>query len=72
MSWLAVCFGVLAGLLAAVGIYGVTAYSVSRRTSEIALRLALGASAPDVRRLVVAAGGSPACGGIGIGAAAAR
>jgi len=71
MSWLAVCFGVLAGLLAAVGIYGVTAYSVSRRTSEIALRLALGARAPDVRRLVVWQSARPLAAGLLIGAAAA-
>jgi len=71
MSWLAVCFGVLAGLLAAVGIYGVTAYSVARRTSEIALRLALGASAPDVRRLVVRQAARPLAVGLAIGAVAA-
>ena len=70
MSWLAVCFGVLAGLLAAVGIYGVTAYSVSRRTSEIAIRLALGARAPDVRRLVVRQAARPIAAGLVIGAAA--
>ena len=70
MSWLAVCFGVLAGLLAAVGIYGVTAYSVARRTSEIAIRLALGARAPDVRRLVVRQAARPIAAGLVIGAAA--
>ncbi len=70
MSWLAVCFGVLAGLLAAVGIYGVTAYGVSRRTSEIAIRLALGASAPDVRRLVVGQAARPIGAGLVIGVAA--
>jgi predicted permease len=71
MSWLAVCFGVLAGLLAAIGIYGVTAYSVARRTSEIALRVALGARAPDVHRLVVRQASRPLVTGLIVGAAAA-
>ena len=65
-AMLAGFFGGLALLLAGLGLYGVTAYSVSRRRSEIGLRIALGATATTVVRLVV----SRVVLLIGIGAAA--
>jgi putative ABC transport system permease protein len=66
MSMLAVFAG-LALLLAGVGIYGLTAYSVSRRTREIGLRIALGADRGDILRLVVGRGLAIGVAGVAIG-----
>ncbi len=64
-------FGVLALLLAAVGIYGVVSYSVARRTQEIGVRMALGARTADVTFLVLGHGLWTTATGIAIGMAAA-
>jgi len=68
---LAGIFGGLALLLAAVGIYGVVYYSVSRRMHEMGVRMALGASARDVKRLVLREGFMMTAAGMILGIAGA-
>jgi len=63
-------FGALALALAAVGLYGVIAYSVSRRTREVGLRMALGARGSDVVRMILSSGMRLTLVGVAIGAVA--
>jgi ABC-type antimicrobial peptide transport system permease subunit len=64
-------FALLALLLAAVGIYGVLSYSVTRRAREMGIRMALGAPAASVRSMVVRDGGRLTAIGISVGTVAA-
>jgi predicted permease len=64
-------FGLLALILAAVGIYGVTAYTTRQRTHEIGIRMALGASKEDILRLVLGRGLRLTFMGLALGLAAA-
>jgi predicted permease len=70
-TWLMTVFGVAALLLAAIGIYGLMAYSVEQRTQEIGIRLALGAAAGQVKNMVVVQGLRLALVGVAVGLAAA-
>ena len=72
-TWVAAAMGLFGLLLAAVGVYGVTAYAVSRRGREIAIRIALGAAPGNVAQLVLLQGArAPLVGtviGLAVGAA---
>ncbi len=65
--WLMTVFGCAALLLAAIGIYGLMAYSVEQRTQEIGIRLALGAQGSQVKNMIVTQGMGLAIVGVAIG-----
>jgi putative ABC transport system permease protein len=65
-----VIFAAIAVLLASIGLYTVIAHSVSQRTQEIGIRIAIGATAGDIRRLVLLQGMLPLAVGLAIGLAA--
>jgi predicted permease len=64
-------FGILALILACIGIYGIMAYTVSRRTSEIGIRMALGAQANQVLKMILREVSWLAIAGVALGIAAA-
>jgi putative ABC transport system permease protein len=66
---LALALAGLALALASIGIYGVTSYSVAQRKNEIGIRMALGAQARDILKIVLTQGMSAVCTGVAIGLA---
>jgi len=68
IAMLSAGFGTLGALLAVIGLYGLLAYTVARRTHEIGVRMALGAAATDVMRIVLRDALWMVCAGLVIGA----
>ena len=64
-------FAGMALLLAGIGLYGLVSHSVSQRTAEIGIRMALGARGSDVNRMILLQGLKPALAGLMIGLAGA-
>jgi predicted permease len=70
VTWLCTAFGLLATLLTALGLYGVLAFSVAQRTREMGIRIALGAQAGDVFKLIIGQGMLLVAVGVALGLAA--
>jgi putative ABC transport system permease protein len=70
-SWMFSIFGAIAVTLASIGVYGVLAYSVSQRSHELGVRMALGARGADVVRMIAGQGVRLATLGVAIGAVGA-
>ncbi len=70
MALIATTFGLVVGLLAMIGVYGVTSYAAAERTHEIGIRMALGAKRGDVLRLLLGEMMRVVCIGIAFGLSA--
>jgi predicted permease len=68
MATLSLWFGTLGALLAAIGLYGLLAFTVARRINEIGIRMALGATRSDATRMVLRDALAMVCVGLGLGA----
>ncbi len=67
--WTLGCFGLIAILIAAVGLYGILAHAVAQRPHELGIRMALGADRSDLRALVMREGVVTALAGVLVGVA---